>query len=336
MNVAFSRAIAARSGQAYSSLERKTMRMLKKKIPLKARKKTALDAVKPFSWRIGLTYVLTFIEDLLELSYPWATGIAIDGLMAHEFNQALPLVLAWSARACIGCFRQMYDTRVYTEIYNTIVEDTIIRQRKAGIEATSVSARSAMSREFVTFFEIDVPVVITSLIHILGSAIILFWYDYQIGALAALLFIPVFLVNRVYVRVTSRLNRELNDQLEKEVIYIERHNRDEVRAHFTLVRKWRVKLSDAAAYNWTIIEVLSIGVFVAILLRATVLPESEAGDIFAILVYVWRLMEGLDHVPTIVQQLTRLRDISVRISQGATVEDVSETLEETEPDEKPM
>jgi hypothetical protein len=312
------------------------MRMPKTKIVLKPRKKTALDAVRPFSWRISLTYFLTFVEDLLELSYPWATGIAIDGLMAHEYHHTLPILIAWSARASIGCFRQMYDTRVYTDVYNHIVEDTIIRQRKAGIEATMVAARSAMSREFVTFFEIDVPVVITSLIHIFGSAIILFWYDFQIGALAALLFIPVYLVNRVYVRVTTRLNRELNDQLEKEVVYIERSEREEVRSHFALVRKWRIKLSDASAYNWTIIEVLSIGVFIAILLRATVLPESEAGDIFAILVYVWRLMEGLDHVPTIVQQLTRLRDISIRISQGATVEDVSETLEESEPDQKPL
>ena len=312
------------------------MRMLKKKRALMPRRKTALDAVKPFTWRISLTYLLTFVEDLLEVSYPWATGIAIDGLIKHEFHHALLIVIAWGARASIGCFRQMYDTRVYTDVYNNIVEDTIIRQRKAGIEATMVAARSAMSREFVTFFEIDVPVLITSLIHILGSSIILFWYDFQIGALAALLFIPVYFVNRVYVRVTTRLNRELNDQLEKEVVYIERSEREEVRAHFALVRKWRVKLSDASAYNWTIIEVLSIGVFIAILLRATVLPESETGDIFAILVYVWRLMEGLDHLPTIVQQLTRLRDISIRIGQGATVEDVSETLEETEPEQRPL
>ena len=47
-------------------------------------------------------------------------------------------------------------------------------------------------------------------------------------------------------------------------------------------------------------------------------------------------MEGLDHVPTIVQQLTRLRDISKRISEGASLEDVSEVIEETEPDDKPL
>ena len=38
---------------------------------------SALDSLSPFRWKIGLTYTLTFLEDLLELSYPWATGLAI-------------------------------------------------------------------------------------------------------------------------------------------------------------------------------------------------------------------------------------------------------------------
>lgn len=308
----------------------------KMKIPAKPRQVTALSAVSPFRWRIALTYALTFAEDLLELSYPWATGLAIDGLIAHDIYQALPIVIAWSLRAMIGCVRQMYDTRLYTSVYNTIVEATILRQRRAGIGSTSVAARSAMSREFVTFFEIDVPVVITALIGIVGSAAILLWYDLVIGALVSLLFIPVYLVNRVYVRVTTDLNHALNNQLEKEVAFIETIDATDIRTHFSEVRKWRVKLSDAAAYNWTIIEVLSIFVFIGILMRATTMVDLDTGDIFAILVYVWKLMEGLDHVPTIVQQLTRLRDISRRISEGASLEDVSATIEETEPDAKPM
>ena len=310
--------------------------MPRKKKLLKPRPRTAISAVRPFSTRIGLTYALTFTEDLLELSYPWATGLAIDGLIAHDFNQALPIVIAWTLRAAIGCFRQMYDTRLYTEVYNRIVEETILRQRNAGVDATSVAARSAMSREFVTFFEIDVPVVITALIGIVGSAAILFWYDLIVGALVTLLFVPVYLVNRVYVRVTTDYNHALNNQLEKEVAFIETVDAGEIREHFANVRRWRVKLSDAAAYNWTIIEVLSIFVFIAVLLRATVMPNSETGDIFALLVYVWKLMEGLDHVPTVLQQLTRLRDISRRISEGASLEDVSASIEESEPDTKPL
>ena len=138
---------------------------------------SALDAIRPFRWKIALTYALTLVEDLLELSYPWATGVAINGLIEHDYKLALPIVIAWSLRSAIGLFRQMYDTRVYTRVYNTIVERTILRQRAAGIKATNVAARSAMSRDFVTFFEKDVPVLVGALIGIFGSVAILFWYD---------------------------------------------------------------------------------------------------------------------------------------------------------------
>jgi ABC-type multidrug transport system fused ATPase/permease subunit len=292
---------------------------------------SALEAVRPFRWRIGLTYGLTFIEDLLELSYPWATGLAIDGLLKDELWEAAPLIVAWTLRSCIGLFRQMYDTRLYTEVYNTIVEDTVLRQRKAGIKPTTVAARSAMSRDFVTFFDKDVPILVTSIIGIVGSAAILFWYDLIIGAIAASLFIPVIVVNRFYVRLTLRLNEGLNNQLEQEVHAIEKAEPEPLKHHFEQVRCWRIRLSDAEAYNWTFIEVLSIFVFVAVLVRATYLDpgpdEILAGQIFAILTYVWRLMENLDNVPQIVQQLTRLQDIRKRIEAGASVESIGAEVE---------
>jgi ABC-type multidrug transport system fused ATPase/permease subunit len=290
---------------------------------------SALEALRQFRWRIILTYGLTFVEDLLELSYPWATGVAIDGLLDQNFVLATPIIAAWALRSAIGCFRQMYDTRLYTDVYNSVVTETIMRQRGAGIAATSVAARSAMSRDFVTFFEKDVPVVVTALIGMLGSAVILFYYDLIIGAATASLFIPVYLMNRGYMRRSLMFNEGLNNQLEREVQVIEVVNESAIRHHFEQVRCWRVKLSDAEAVNWTIIEVLSIIAFVIVLLRATYLPNTETGDIFAILVYVWRLMESLDHVPQITQQVTRLQDIRKRIEAGASIEAVGAEIEKT-------
>ena len=288
---------------------------------------SAVEALRPFRWRISLTYALTFVEDLLELSYPWATGLAIDGLLDRNYMMAAPIIVAWALRSAMGCFRQMYDTRLYTDVYNSIVTDTILRQRGAGVEATSVAARSAMSRDFVTFFEKEVPVVLTSLIGIVGSAMILFYYDMVIGAVAASLFLPVYIINRGYMRRSLRYNEGLNDQLEREVTVIEKVDPAAIRHHFEQVRCWRVKLSDAEAYNWTTIEILSILAFVIVLVRATYLPTTETGDIFAILVYVWRLMENLDNIPQIVQQITRLQDIRKRIEAGASIEAVGAEIE---------
>ena len=286
------------------------------------RARSVTEAIRPFRWRIAFTYALTVIEDLLELSYPWATGLAINGLLAQDYRMIAPVMIAWVLHTAISCGRQMYDTRLYTEVYNTIVTDTVLRQRQLGIEPTKVAARSAMSREFVTFFEKDMPVVLNTIVSIIGSAAILFFYDLVIGAVAALLFIPVAIINRRYMRRSLMLNEGLNNQLEHEVQVIEAAQEGAVTHHFAEVRAWRVKLSDADAFNWTTIEGLSILVFLLVLLRVAYMPNANVGTIFAIFVYVWRLMEKLDMVPQIVQQLMRLKDIRRRIEAGSSVEAV--------------
>jgi hypothetical protein len=302
---------------------------------LPVRVHSAAEAIKPFRWRIALTYALTVVEDLLELSYPWATGLAINGLLAHDYRMAAPVMIAWVLHTAVGCARQMYDTRLYTEVYNAIVIDTVLRQRQAGIEPTTVAARSTMSREFVTFFEKDMPVVINAVVGIVGSAAILFYYDLVIGAATALLFLPVAVINRNYMRQSLALNAALNNQLEQEVKIIDGAQQPAVMGHFAEVRAWRVKLSDADARNWTTIEVMSMAVFVLVLMRVAYLPNPEAGTIFAIFFYVWRLMEKLDLSPQIVQQLMRLKDIRQRIEAGMPVEAIGAEIERGEADKRP-
>jgi ABC transporter transmembrane region len=84
------------------------------------------ETVRPFRWRIAFTYALTVVEDLLELSHPWATGLAINGLMAQDYRMIVPVMIAWLLHTAVGCGRQMYDTRLYTQVYNTIVTGTVL------------------------------------------------------------------------------------------------------------------------------------------------------------------------------------------------------------------
>ncbi|MFZ0457157.1 MAG: ABC transporter six-transmembrane domain-containing protein [Rhodoplanes sp.] len=298
-------------------------------MPDGSRARSVIEAIRPFRWRIAVTYALTVTEDLLQLSYPWATGIAINGLLAHDYRMIAPVMIAWLLHTAIGCGRQLYDTRLYTKVYNAIVIDTVMRQRQSGIKPTKVAARSAMSREFVTFFEKDMPVVLNTLVSIVGSAAILFFYDLIIGAVVASQFIPVAILNRSYMRRSLMLNEGLNNQLEHEVQVIETAQEGAVARHFAEVRAWRVKLSDADAFSWTAIEALSILVFLLVLLRVTFMPNADVGTIFAIFVYVWHVMEKLDMMPTIVQQLMRLKDIRRRIEAGNSIEAIGEQIHRT-------
>src|SRR5262249_57427528 len=91
------------------------------------RAKSLAAAIRPFRWRIAFTYALTVIEDLLELSYPWATGLAINGLLAHDYRMIAPVMIAWVLHIAVGCGRQMYDTRLYTAVYNPTLIHPLLR-----------------------------------------------------------------------------------------------------------------------------------------------------------------------------------------------------------------
>ena len=167
------------------------------------RARSVTETIRPFRWRIAFTYGLTVIEDLLELSYPWATGLAINGLLAQDYRMIAPWGAADRQRG--GPWDGRHRPR-HLEVTIIRAINTVLRQRQSGIEHTKVAARSAMSREFVTFFEKDMPVVLNTMVSIVGSAAILFYYDLVIGAVAALLFIPVAIINRSYMRRSLMLN----------------------------------------------------------------------------------------------------------------------------------
>ena len=62
-------------------------------------------------------------------------------------------------------------------------------------------------------------------------------------------------------------------------------------------------------------EVFVLGVIVLALIRTCGLPLIEAGDIFAVFRYLMVLLMGVDQVPRVVMQLSRMRDVDERIRQ---------------------
>jgi hypothetical protein len=73
-----------------------------------------------------------------------------------------------------------------------------------------------------------------------------------------------------------------------------------------------IKLSDAEAQNFALSQLFVLSLLVMALLRLGAL-ELEPGSIFSVFSYVLGLATGLDSVPVLVQQCSRLRDISKRL-----------------------
>jgi hypothetical protein len=91
-------------------------------------------------------------------------------------------------------------------------------------------------------------------------------------------------------------------------------------SHFRRRGRLRVRLSNAEAGSWSLVELFSITAVVLVLLRMTALPGVQAGELYAMLAYIWRVLECLDQVPAVVQRLARLVDIRRRLALGEPLE----------------
>src|SRR3984893_7104481 len=127
--------------------------------------------------RITVTYIVTLAENMFELSYPSLTGLAVNGLLKHDFTGLWLLLGVWLAHTATGVFRQSYDTRVFSSIFTDLATRTVSEQESKGISTSQIVARSSLSREFVNFFESDIPATVTSLFGLRGALVLLFFYD---------------------------------------------------------------------------------------------------------------------------------------------------------------
>jgi ABC-type multidrug transport system fused ATPase/permease subunit len=264
--------------------------------------------------RITLTYIVTLAENMFELSYPSLTGLAVNGLLKHDFTGLWLLLGVWLAHTATGVFRQSYDTRVFAAIYTDLATRTVSEQETKGFSTSQIVARSSLSREFVNFFERDIPATVNSLFGLLGALVLLFFYDAWSAGFCLMLLVPLAILNRGYSKRTLTLNQRLNNQFEREVTMLTRRRPSRVFGHYRLLAKWRVSLSDAEATNWGIMELFSIILSAAVIIRVASLPHVEPGTIYAMLAYLWNFLASLNHVPALVQQLSRLQDIARRMN----------------------
>lgn len=281
------------------------------------RQDSALSALKQNSLPIAFTYFLSFLENLFELAYPWAIGIAINGLIAGQPALLWPLVGIWLAHMAVGALRQLYDTRLFSRLNARMSEKAVRDQRDEGAEISEISARVEMIEELIDFLEDDMPVLLAMVVGLIGSLAFLTYYDWGSGLVMLLLMIPILIINTVTGLKAFRTNVQLNSQWEKQVEVIADPRPRRWRVHFGRMAKWRIRLSDLDAASWTLAEVFTLLAVIVVLFRAAAGDAVTAGSIFAVLSYALNVQATLDEVPAFVQQIGRLIDIRRRIRNAA-------------------
>ncbi|QMW23329.1 ABC transporter six-transmembrane domain-containing protein [Sandaracinobacteroides saxicola] len=266
---------------------------------------------------LSFAYALRAAAEAAGQLYPLATGVAINGVLTGHVAAVGWLVACHAAMMVLEVSAKMLDTRVFTRVYGQLATDVVRRGHDAGADPNVIVAHASLSREYVTFFEEQVPAMLYAAISIVIAVVVLVGYDRWIGAACLLLVLPLAAINLWLSRRSKRLNRGLNDRLEREVELVRGGGMVRVARHFRALAGWRVKLSDAEAKGFGLME-LTVILLVAVALWRVGQGEAVlAGDVYAVFAYVWRYVHALDQVPLLVQQLAKISDLNRRMAPVA-------------------
>jgi ABC-type multidrug transport system fused ATPase/permease subunit len=268
--------------------------------------------------QLVLTYILFSLEMLGGLLRPFFLGMAINDLLKGSYQGLIILSIVHIVTLCIGTLRHMYDTRTYSAIYVSLVTKFLSR-RIYKQDVSKLSAHSTLAREFVDFLEFDLVYVIEAVYNLLGSLLLMFFYDASVVLLCVAVLLPVIGISYGYGKKMKRLNHLKNDELEQQVNVISTFDKKTVHNHYNNLRKWQIKISDQEAWNFGFMEFLVMIVLGASLLITYKTSGTAilAGNVVGIFFYVSNFAKGLETIPYMVQRLTSLNDITRRIELQA-------------------
>ncbi|MCY3780090.1 MAG: ABC transporter six-transmembrane domain-containing protein [Chloroflexi bacterium] len=266
-----------------------------------------------FRWRIALTVVLVLAESGLNLLFPLLIGFAINGLLEQNTDPLAHLGLLGVITLIVGSGRRFYDTRAFAGIYTAVSTEMVEREQQKGTPLSAIATRSGLLTEFVEFLENSMPMILESLIGIVGVLLIILNLNASVFAACLALVGLIALVYLASGKWNFSFNQGYNDELEKRVEVLSSHQLQSIAAHFKRLMIWNIRLSDLETLNYAIVW---LGIIALLIYSPITVIESGVinyGLVFSVLMYVFQYIESLVSLPLFIQQIIRLQEITQRL-----------------------
>ena len=259
------------------------------------------------------TFTLVLAENLLLLTYPVFGGIAINGVLEGNLGKALSYAAVILVIWTVGSVRRAVDTRAFSRIYAEMVVPVILQQRRDGEAVSTISARAALSRELVDFFEMHLPTLVTSLISMVGAVLMLLFIEFWTGLASFFVLLFFMLLIPRYSRVNDRLYFRLNNRLERDVHIIEHSGDRELEQHHQLLAEMRIAISNREAVGYAVIGIALMFLFAVSFSVMALRGNANAGHLYAVVSYLWSFAISIDDAPRLLEEISKIRDIGKRI-----------------------
>lgn len=269
---------------------------------------------KQYKYSLLLIYLYMFIAQMLFLIEPYVLGKMIDGLLHKEYFWIFCFIGIAIVENLFIYKRMVFDTKVYTKIYNNIVFKYLKKENY--VNSSSTMARVEMSNDIINFLENDMHYYIYAIISIIGTLFFIFLENPMTGFTVLSCVAPIcFIVYSLYRKI-GQSTRLKHTHLEQKIDILSGGNVSKIDTFFKRRRKILIYSSTLQGKNWTALNITKTTFLILALIvftgTGTNLTQGETVAMFA---YINQFVISLMSIPMGVEIFTRMRDIINRIKE---------------------
>lgn len=281
------------------------------------------DLVRRFKGGIFITTSLVVVENLAWIVEPSIFGGVIDAFIntvngeAPHANERLMALAIWigvyTLNSGTGAVRRIIDQRIFWKMYVQIAADVSHLSKLQGHNTSKIAARAQLSQEYITFLQHRLPEIIEQLMTIVGAVIALYLFDWRISLACFAIVVPLTFVNRIYSKHVIRHQKDLHDRFESIYDVFETKDIEFIRSYFQNTAKAHQKIANWGAFNFGVMRLVLLVVFLVVLYISIDLNDFTTGDIYAIVAYLWTFVSSSEYLPDLLESWTSIKEVSTRM-----------------------
>ena len=265
---------------------------------------------KQYKHQLTWIYMFMILTELSILSTPFLLGKSIDGLMDNNWYWMVLLGISYFLSNFFNYKRMVYDTKVYTTIYNDIALKFL---KKQDVDISTKIARTDMAHDIVHVLEGYVHYYIATIVTIIGSLIFIYSENWRVGLLVS--FAIAAIIGTVFVfykKIRQGINLR-NNHYETKLQSIE-NGYQSSESFFNRRRKIEIYESTIQGKNWFLVNsVKYVFLLLSIILLVTSTNNITIGSVVTVYSYVHNFLIALLSAPVAVEMFLRMSDILKRI-----------------------
>lgn len=269
------------------------------------------EILKKYKLKLLLIYFYMLMAEGLLVVEPFILGKSIDGILSNSYSWIIILLILFILSNLFMYKRMVYDTKVYTKIYNEIVLKFVNNKQ---VSNSAKIARTDMANQLIDFIEHYAHFYISTLITIIGSLYFIFYQNYYVGLIVLFCILPISLIVIKFYKKIKQATVVSHDHYEQKVDIINKESELEIETFFKRRRRLLIMSSNLQGQNWTLINsTKSIFLILAIICLSKTSLNLTEGEIISSYAYINNFLIALVSIPVGAESFSRIKDVIKRI-----------------------